>query len=374
MKITRSRLKEIIKEELRLLKESNIISEDGHTDVPSARRKMKTSVEDAMQILQGLEAMPDEGELPSWWMGKVTLAADYLNKARDYFLVSEAKEAGVPEDRRKNLLFRLTKFTRDNDLRKRVAEVIMLALSDAKELGIEEVEQVFRNKFKDPSFLTKVKGEKPIPLEESLEDRINPDDDDLEQAGFRPDPEEVTRLLAKKFPDLADGRVTKKIGKNDLMVFIAEEYDISEQTAMQVVEELIQEGFIGMFTDFVNIINADFDEDYDDYEDDAYAMASAGFGTDEDYGFYGESIEKMVREELSRLSMSEGLETLMSHMNPEDLGLIIKVLGKVAYNFSPAVFGTIAYSAARRIAGLDSEFEKRQEIERLAAEYKGKQS
>ena len=192
MKVTRSRLKEIIKEELRLLKESNIISEDGHTDVPSARRKMKTSVEDAMQILQGLEAMPDEGELPSWWMGKVTLAADYLNKARDYFLVSEAKEAGVPEDRRKNLLFRLTKFTRDNDLRKRVAEVVMLALSDAKELGIEEVEQVFRNKFKDPSFLTKVKGEKPIPLEEMIKEELSrlteedhlADDDDFNVSQF----------------------------------------------------------------------------------------------------------------------------------------------------------------------------------------------
>ena len=125
-------------------------------------------------------------------------------------------------------------------------------------------------------------------IKEALEDRINPDLDDLEQAGFRPDPEEVARLLAKKFPDLADGRVTQKIGKNDLMVFIAEEYDVSEQTAMQVVEEMIQEGIVGMFTDFVNIINADFDEDYDDYEDDAYAMASAGFGTDEDYGYYGD--------------------------------------------------------------------------------------
>ena len=98
-------------------------------------------------------------------------------------------------------------------------------------------------------------------LGEALEDRINPDLDDLEQAGFRPDPEEVGRLLAKKFPDLADGRVTQKIGKNDLMVFIAEEYDVSEQTAMQVVEEMIQEGIVGMYTDFVNIISADFDDD-----------------------------------------------------------------------------------------------------------------
>ena len=98
-------------------------------------------------------------------------------------------------------------------------------------------------------------------LGEALEDRINPDLDDLEQAGFRPDPEEVARLLAKKFPDLAKGRVTQKIGKNDLMVFIADEYDTSEQTAMQVVEEMIEEGIIGMmYPGFVNIISADFDE------------------------------------------------------------------------------------------------------------------
>jgi hypothetical protein len=117
-------------------------------------------------------------------------------------------------------------------------------------------------------------------IKESLEDRINPDLDDLEQAGFRPDPEEVGRLLAKKFPDLANGRVTQKIGKNDLMVFIADEYDTSEQTAMQVVEEMIEEGIIGMFTDFVNIISADFDE-------------------------VNESIEKMVREEMMNVILEK---------------------------------------------------------------------
>ena len=64
------------------------LNEDGHTDVPSAVRKLKTSMEDAMDILSALEQMPDT-ELPSWWMSKVTLAADYLNKSRDYLLVSE---------------------------------------------------------------------------------------------------------------------------------------------------------------------------------------------------------------------------------------------------------------------------------------------
>jgi hypothetical protein len=64
------------------------LNEDGHTDVPSAVRKLKTSMEDAMEILSALEHMP-ETELPSWWMSKITLAADYLNKSRDYLLVSE---------------------------------------------------------------------------------------------------------------------------------------------------------------------------------------------------------------------------------------------------------------------------------------------
>ena len=68
------------------------INEDGHTDVPSAMRKLKTATEDAMQILHALEGHHDQ-ELPSWWMSKLTLAADYLNKARDYLLVpSETME------------------------------------------------------------------------------------------------------------------------------------------------------------------------------------------------------------------------------------------------------------------------------------------
>lgn len=61
------------------------INEDGHTDIPSAARKMKLAIEDASQILAALES--GQGELPSWWMSKVTIAADYLNKARDYLLV-----------------------------------------------------------------------------------------------------------------------------------------------------------------------------------------------------------------------------------------------------------------------------------------------
>ncbi len=69
------------------------LNEDGHDDVPSARRKLITIIEDAQEILQGLDSAPEgQVELPSWWMSKLTIAADYLNKARDYFLVDGEKQ------------------------------------------------------------------------------------------------------------------------------------------------------------------------------------------------------------------------------------------------------------------------------------------
>jgi hypothetical protein len=70
------------------------VNEDGHTDVPSAIRKLKLSIEDSQQILQKLESMDKESSLPAWWTDKVTLASNYLNKSRDYLLNSNLDEAG----------------------------------------------------------------------------------------------------------------------------------------------------------------------------------------------------------------------------------------------------------------------------------------
>ena len=68
------------------------IKEDGHTDVPSAIRKLKTSIEDANDIMNKLNSMSEEQSLPSWWTDKITLSANYLNKARDYILNSKETE------------------------------------------------------------------------------------------------------------------------------------------------------------------------------------------------------------------------------------------------------------------------------------------
>ena len=87
MKITKSQLKQIIKEELEAS-----LNEDGHEDISSARRAMKTIIEDAGQMLQTLEQM--NGNLPTWWTNKMAVAANNLNKMRDYLLVdSDLKDA-----------------------------------------------------------------------------------------------------------------------------------------------------------------------------------------------------------------------------------------------------------------------------------------
>lgn len=68
-----------------MIKLKQLLREDGHTDIPSAIRKLKTSIEDCQDILKKLESMQEE-PLPSWWTDKITLASNYLNKARDYLL------------------------------------------------------------------------------------------------------------------------------------------------------------------------------------------------------------------------------------------------------------------------------------------------
>ena len=63
------------------------VREDGHTDVASAIRQCKTTMEDASQMLSKLSGMNPEDSLPSWWMNKIAIAANSMNKLRDYLLV-----------------------------------------------------------------------------------------------------------------------------------------------------------------------------------------------------------------------------------------------------------------------------------------------
>ena len=69
------------------------VREDGHTDVASAVRQCKTAIEDASQMLSKLQGMNPEDDLPSWWMNKIAIAANSMNKLRDYLLVPSTNEA-----------------------------------------------------------------------------------------------------------------------------------------------------------------------------------------------------------------------------------------------------------------------------------------
>ena len=66
------------------------LDEDGHDDVPSAVRAMKTMAEDALEMLDALEQM--DGTLPTWWTNKMAVSASMLNKMRDYLLVPSEDE------------------------------------------------------------------------------------------------------------------------------------------------------------------------------------------------------------------------------------------------------------------------------------------
>jgi hypothetical protein len=68
------------------------VREDGHVDVASAIRQCKTTMEDASQILSKLKGMSAENPLPSWWMNKIAIAANSMNKLRDYLLVPSVDE------------------------------------------------------------------------------------------------------------------------------------------------------------------------------------------------------------------------------------------------------------------------------------------
>jgi hypothetical protein len=99
------------------------IKEDGHTDVASAVRQCKTAIEDASEMLSKLQGMNPEGDLPSWWMNKIAIAANSMNKLRDYLLVpSTTTESNIDVDnvkkddtsKEKELKIKLDK-EKDND-------------------------------------------------------------------------------------------------------------------------------------------------------------------------------------------------------------------------------------------------------------------
>ena len=88
MKITKDKLKEIVREELASL------NEDQYGDVSFSRRKLKLAHEDAECILDCLANKAEDDELPNWWKDKVSKALDYLNVCRDYIKTNNVNDLG----------------------------------------------------------------------------------------------------------------------------------------------------------------------------------------------------------------------------------------------------------------------------------------
>jgi len=67
-----------------MMTEKKVVKEDGHTDVPSAKRQCKTIIEDAQAIMGVLDGMNPEDALPTWWTNKLAVASNSMNKMNDY--------------------------------------------------------------------------------------------------------------------------------------------------------------------------------------------------------------------------------------------------------------------------------------------------
>ena len=131
------------------------VNEDGHTDVPSAIRKLKLSIEDSQELLQKLESMDKESSLPAWWTDKITLASNYLNKSRDYLLNSNLDEQKLIEAKYKTIDLRSKKgFKEAERLQKqgwKTAEVGLFTINMVK----EEIDESFGGVSSPPPFSSK---------------------------------------------------------------------------------------------------------------------------------------------------------------------------------------------------------------------------
>lgn len=74
------------------------INEAGHDDVSMAKTKVKIAMAAVQKMSAELDKLSDDGDLPSWWVGKVAIAVDKLDGMADYLdtQVEEVQEETLP--------------------------------------------------------------------------------------------------------------------------------------------------------------------------------------------------------------------------------------------------------------------------------------
>lgn len=61
-----------------------VLVKDGHTDVQSAEKSIRTIMQHCEMILVGFENMDAEGSLPTWWTNKIAVSEHEIVQAANY--------------------------------------------------------------------------------------------------------------------------------------------------------------------------------------------------------------------------------------------------------------------------------------------------
>ena len=140
-------------EQMSRLKFGEYLTEDGHTDVASAKNQVKIAMDALQKMNTVLATLPDDGSLPTWWTNKVAIAVDKLDGMADYLdtqveevmmdliqSLEERKMTDAEMDKREKIVLSLKKKKKDfKDRYGDDAEDVMYATATKMAMKKEEV-------------------------------------------------------------------------------------------------------------------------------------------------------------------------------------------------------------------------------------------
>ena len=140
-------------EQMSRLKFGEYLTEDGHTDVASAKNQVKIAMDALQKMNTELSKSPDDGSLPTWWTNKVAIAVDKLDGMADYLdtqveevmmdliqSLEERKMTDAEMDKREKIVLSLKKKKKDfKDRYGDDADSVMYATATKMAMKKEEV-------------------------------------------------------------------------------------------------------------------------------------------------------------------------------------------------------------------------------------------
>ena len=140
-------------EQMSRLKFGEYLTEDGHTDVASAKNQVKIAMDALQKMNTELSKLPDDGSLPTWWTNKVAIAVDKLDGMADYLdtqveevmmdliqSLEERKMTDAEMDKREKIVLSLKKKKKDfKDRYGDDADSVMYATATKMAMKKEEV-------------------------------------------------------------------------------------------------------------------------------------------------------------------------------------------------------------------------------------------